>query len=401
MTQSAEVGGADAGAVVTARPRPRTNLAATLRRLAAETGRPLTSILADHVKTSLGPGKVSFDEFVALRLFDVERYARADLREFVGFRAMRDIWVGANFRLEFFDVIRNKIAMKAMLEAHGFPAIPIDAFFTTAAGYDSPKCLRSAEALKSYLTARASYPLFGKPMHGFQSLGSASLLRFDRGEGRLLARDGSEIGIDAFVADIAKHYSDGYLFQPHVSPHPENRALCGDRLATVRVMTLMTRSGPKIWRVCEKLPAGANVADNYWRPGNLLVRLDPESGRRSAATSGTGFALVEHSRHPDTGAAVEGASVPNWSTVCELAKEGARLFKETGVIGWDVAPIENGALIVEANATPDLFLVQLAERRGALDPELRSFLGERRRSQREWKRRLWREANESGRPTWI
>jgi hypothetical protein len=323
------------------------------------------------------------------------------LREFVGLKGMRDIWLRANFLLEFYDVIRNKIAMTAMLEAHGFPTIPIDAFFTTSAGYETQKCLRSAEALKSYLTTRAPYPLFGKPMHGFQSLGSASLLRFDPGRSRLLAGDGSEIGIEAFVADIAKHYPDGYFFQPHVSPHPENRALCGDRLATVRVMTMMTADGTKIWRACEKLPAGTNVADNYWRRGNLLVRLDPATGCRGAATSGTGFGLVEHNRHPDTGAAVTGAFVPNWSDVCELAKEGARLFKETGLIGWDIAPVEKGAVVVEANATPDFFLPQLAERRGALDSEFRAFLAERRQRKRERKHDIGREAMDSYRPSWL
>jgi hypothetical protein len=401
MAESAEVGEADAVSIVTARPRPKTNLAVTLRRLAAETGRPLSSILADHLRTSLGPGKVSFDEFVALRLFDLKRYAGADLREFVGVRAMRDIWLRANFRFEFFDVIRNKIAMTAMLQAHGFPSIPIDAFFTTSAGYDTQKCLRSGEALKSYLTTRAPYPLFGKPMHGLQSLGSASLLGYDPGKGGLLARDGSEIGIDAFVADIAKHYSDGYFFQPHVSPHSENRALCGDRLATVRVMTLMTADGPKIWRACEKLPAGANVADNYWRTGNLLVKIDPASGRRDAATSGVAFELKELDRHPDTGLPLAGSFVPNWSAVCELAKEGARLFKETALIGWDIAPVESGALIVEANVTPDFILPQLAERRGALDSEFRGFLMERKRGSKAWVRQSLREVMDGYRPSWT
>ncbi len=402
MAQSAEGGGAGvATTIVTDRPRQKTDLASTLRRLTTESGRPLGSILADHVKTSFGPGKLSLDEFVALRLFDLNRYVGADLREFVGLRAMRRIWLGANFRLEFFDVIRNKIAMTAMLEAHGFPAIAIDAFFTAEAGYESPKCLRSRAALKSFLMSRARYPLFGKPMHGFQSLGSASLLRVDPGKGRLLARDGSETDIDSFVDDIAAHYPDGYFFQPHVSTHPETRALCGDRLATVRVVTLMTGGGAKIWRACEKLPAGSNVVDNYWRAGNLLVRLDPATGRRSAATSGAGLALQEHGRHPDTGEAIAGGFVPNWSAVCELAKEGARLFKEAGLIGWDIAPVETGAIIVEANATPDFFLPQLAERRGALDPEFRAFLAERKLRAREWKRRGIKDEMESYRPTWT
>jgi len=402
MADSIEGGETGAAATIAvARPRPKSNLVNGMRRLPAEGGRPLSSILVDHVRTSFGPGKVSFDEFLALRLFDRNRYAGADLREFVGLKAMRDIWRRANFLLEFYDLIRNKISMTAMLEAHGFPAIPIVVLFSAAAGYSSPKCLRSAEALKSFLTNEAAYPLFGKPMHGFQSLGSASLLSCDATSGRLLFRDGTEKPIDAFVDDIVRHYSDGYFFQPHVSPHAETRAMCGDKLATARVMTMMTAEGPKIWRACEKLPAGANVADNYWRAGNLLAQVDPSTGRRGSATSGAGFALQEHTRHPDSGVAIAGSFVPNWAAVCDLALEGARLFEHTALIGWDIAPVDHGAVIVEGNATPDFFLPQLAERRGALDQTMRGFLKERRRAERNWKRGVFNEMMESYRPSWT
>jgi hypothetical protein len=75
--------------------------------------------------------------------------------------------------------------------------------------------------------------------------------------------------------------------------------------------------------------------------------------------------------------------VPNWADVCRLALDGARLFKESALIGWDIAPVAGGAIVVEVNITPDLTLPQLADRRGMLDEAFRAFMEERRRSRRE------------------
>jgi hypothetical protein len=44
------------------------------------------------------------------------------------------------------------------------------------------------------------------------------------------------------------------------------------------------------------------------------------------------------------------------------------------LIGWDMAAVEGGALIVEPNFTPDFFMTQLADRRGMLDAPFNAFL---------------------------
>ena len=98
--------------------------------------------------------------------------------------------------------------------------------------------------------------------------------------------------------------------------------------------------------------------------------------------------MAEHSHNPDSGAAIGGTTVHNWHTVCELAIEGARLLEKAAVIGGDIAPVERGAVIVEVNGTPDLTLPQLADSRGILDSEMRSFLEERRKSKKAWERWL-------------
>lgn len=372
----------------TAPLQEKTALSDTLRRLGTASGRPLRALLGDFLKASIGPGRLNFDEFVALGLYDPSRYGGTDIRGFAGLGAMQRIWQRANFRDEFDGLVANKIAMNALLDAYAFPVIPILALFSTAARHSSEHALCTTGAMRDFLRNPTHYPLFGKPVTGTQSLGTAGFTGFDAAGDALIGFDGTSTALDDFVGDVAAHYSDGYIFQRHVSPHPEIRAICGNRLATVRIVTIVGSSGPKILSACEKIPAGGNAADNYWRPGNLLVQLERQRGLRGRVTSGKGLELKQHTRHPDTGAPITATAVPNWAHACDLALRGARLMAGVGLMGWDIAPVDEGAVIVEANATPDLMLPQLASRRGMLDSELREFLAERGRAQKAWKRGL-------------
>lgn len=391
MVPSAETSStASPKTIQVAQPQQKNVLADMLRNLGMASGRPLGSVIGDFAKASIGPGKLSFDEYVGLCLYDTRRYAGTDIRSFAGLAAMQKIWRRANYRTEFHGLITNKIAVTAFLEASGLPIVPIEALYSATAGYATPRSLHTKSALKEYLETAAHYPLFGKPMEGFQSLGSASFSGCDTQKSTLVDARGAEKSLDTYVDEIATHYANGYIFQKRVSPHTATKAICGDRLSTVRVVTILTDAGPKILCVCEKLPAGGNVADNYWRSGNLLVQLDPATGVRGYATSGKGFELREHSHHPDTGVAIRGTAVPNWNAVCDVALEASRLLKDAPLMGWDIAPVESGAIIVDANDTPDFMLPQLADRKGILGPELEDFLARCRLSERAWKRDLRR-----------
>ena len=101
---------------------------------------------------------------------------------------------------------------------------------------------------------------------------------------------------------------------------------------------------------------------------------------------GTGTRLEELTHHPDTGAQLVGIEVPNWRAVTEIALEGARLLKHVALTGWDIAPVDSGAIMVELNQTPDFLLPQLADRRGILDTTFADFLAERKQDAAAWKR---------------
>jgi hypothetical protein len=190
--------------------------------------------------------------------------------------------------------------------------------------------------------------------------------------------DGRMVPLEDFIENITRHYSDGYVFQMFGVPHPGVRAICGERIATVRMVTIMIDGEPRLFRACWKIPAGGNMADNFWRPGNLLAKIDLDRGKVVRAFSGAGLELVEHERHPDTGAQLAGCDVPLWPEMIRIALEGARLMQHVAMIGWDVAALEGGPIIVEMNERPDLFLNQFADGRGVLDEEFNGFLAQQK-----------------------
>jgi len=378
---------AEASASITvARPTQTIPIISELRQIAETSGKSHLALIRDFAKLAFGPGKLAFDEYLTLRLFDEASLAGADKRAFVGLAASRKIWLEANHQIEYFSLVENKIAANALFGAYGFPIIPALALFSNRAGLSTANLLRTEEELRHFLIRGRHYPLFGKPMGGIQSLGTASFDRYDTATDSLVGGDGVATPVDAFIADIASHYGSGYLFQHRVSPHSEVRALCGDRLATVRLLTILTKTGPKLLRACWKIPAGSNVADNFWRSGNMLAQLDSKDGRVLRVVRGAGTVAEEPTHHPDTGTAMVGFVIPHWNQIVELALEGAKVLPEVALIGWDIAPVESGPVLVELNHNPDFKLTQIADRRGTMDAVMKEFLTERRSAAEAWKR---------------
>ena len=381
-------GTGDTTAIDIKRPPAQVDLASTFRKIAAECGTSLLGLVKDYARLAFGPGRLSLDEYLALRLFDPRLYAGTDKRAFVGLTQSRKIWLNANFRIEDFGLAENKIAADALFEAYGFRTTQTQALFSNRIAMQSPRLLRTEAELGAFLRDPQHYPLFAKPLDGFQSLGTASLDRYDRASDSLITVTGQSLPLAKFAADVSANYGQGYLLQRRVSPHAAVRAICGDRLATVRLLTIMTASGPRIIRACWKIPAGTHGADNFWRQGNLLAQLDLASGRVLRAIRGVGMALEELAHHPDSGAPLVGAEVPNWSEVTRTALEAAKVLPDFNLIGWDIAPVDEGAVLVELNHTPDFILPQLADRRGIMDAEFRDFLGACEQLARKWQRDL-------------
>ena len=363
------------------------DLATTLRTITTSYGKSYQRLLLDLAKASFGPGRLTYEEYIGLRLFDDAWLGGADPSAFVGLDAGRRLWMTANSNSEWWGVMRNKLAVTTLLGGYGFPVIPTVALFSDAICMRNVPVFRDAGALADFLRSCRDYPLFGKPMDSQRSLGSIGLETYDPSSDSVMTGAGRAIPIGDFTSAVAEHYRGGYIFQRRVSPQAGVRAVAGDRLATVRVITILTDKGPEVLRALWKIPTGQNVADNFWRSGNLLATLDLATGRVVRVVRGSGLGLEEVTHHPDTGAELLGIEVPGWRGIVSLALEAASTLSEVRLIGWDMAAVEDGALIVEPNFTPDFFMTQLADRRGVLDKRFIGFLASCKAAARQEKRK--------------
>jgi len=336
------------------------------------------SVLIDFWKLRLGAGRLSLNEYFELRLFDEQLYRGADKKSFVGLEAARRIWFRSNYRVDLFAIASNKIASTIWFAAHGLPVLPTVALYHEDVGRPSGRLLRDEAELRAFLKDAGNYPLFGKPIEGSRSIGSSSIECYVESNDNLITTAGRLISLNDFVSFIKSNAASGYLFQSRVSPHAAVREVCGDRLATVRLLTILRGGKPEVLRACWKIPGGEQAADNFWRQGNLLAQLDLDSGRVRRVIRGSSYKYEEVTHHPDSGVRILGMNVPNWDKVTELAMEGAKLLPELPLVGWDIAPIDAGAVLVEPNVTPDFQLHQLADRRGIVEPALTSFLQQRK-----------------------
>lgn len=362
-----------------AQPESAHRIDSTLLKIVAAGGSSPLKTMRDFVRLAFGPGRIAFSDYDALRLFDAAFWAGEDRRLVIGHRRNVAINQIVNYRFDWWGMLDNKIAGSGYLAAYGLPIIPVVALYCEGLSTGAAKVAGDARQLREILSCEANYPMFGKPAEGLQSLGSVGLQRFLPRQQMIETREGRLIALDVLVEQLRTHYRSGYVLQKFVSPHADIRGVCGERLATVRIVTLVTDAGPKLFRACWKIPAGANMADNYWRKGNLLAKIDMAHGRVERVLSGKGLELVRHEHHPDSGAALIGFRIPHWQRMVDTVIEAARLMRHVPMIGWDVAALDEGPVIVEMNERPDFFLPQLADGRGILQPDMMEFIAIQKR----------------------
>jgi hypothetical protein len=366
----------------TERPRQKFDLSSVSRELMVKTGS--SRFLVEWAKLNASQSRMTFDEYLAMRLWDPAFCPRLSLGEFMGNRGMEKVWATANFIPGSHALAANKIAAAALFSAYGL-AVPKLTGLHALGVIPGPDRTATPQALEKFLLETLPYPAFGKPLSGMQSLGSISLDSCERSSGTLLRQDGVRIRADAFAREVHERYGrNGYMFQPRLVPHETVRAVCGERAATLRILTINGANGPKIFRACWKIPAGLNWADNFWRPGNLLASVDPDTGIIQRVVTGTGLAMTDVEKHPDTQTRLAGLKVPLWEERCTAALTGAAALPDFGLLGWDVAATAEGPVIVEVNDTPDAIISQIADRRGLMEPLFRQFLEERRQAQKTW-----------------
>jgi hypothetical protein len=338
-------------------------------------GKSIPSQLIEMAILGAGTGKLTPKDYLFYSLYDDRKFTLEEKRRFIGLAAQKAINKIVNDD-EWREVAENKIAFALHFQERGFPIA------RTIAAYHRQKLerittLRSADEMKAFLQRKELYPLFSKPVGGMDSLGVARLEAFDEASNEVIFGAARRVALERFVEEVVQ-FDDSYIFQEVLHPHPEIAAICGDRIANVRMVVLLSDSGPELLRTVWKVPVGNNFADAIWR-GNILASVDKETGLVLRATQGGGPKRRELDAHPDTGRAIKGAKLPQWAAAKTLCLDAAKTMPSLRLQAWDISICDSGPVLNEVNVGGGYYLQQLAADSGMLEAKLLRLLASRSR----------------------
>jgi alpha-L-glutamate ligase-like protein len=203
-----------------------------------------------------------------------------------------------------------------------------------------------------------------KPNRG--SAGRGVLVIVGRDGKDYLRHNGEKLGIDALrqhISDILSGmyslggHQDKAMLQQRIRLHPAFAAISYKGIPDVRV--ILYRNEPAMAML--RLPTKESNGRANLHQGGIGTGVDLETGITNHAVQRNH--IVQ--RHPDTGNPLVGMQVPHWDEVLEMSRRVARAVG-LGYIGVDiVVDVNEGPMLLEANARPGL-AIQIANGRGLL-----------------------------------
>lgn len=250
------------------------------------------------------------------------------------------------------DGMDDKIWFAEHCHEQGVRAVPV--FLHFAGGTKQP--------LKGGTVSLPDCDLFVKPRSGS---GGHRMERWDFKNGAYRNSRGETL----IRADLERRLAeqslkDDFLVQPRLANHPALDDISNGALATVRLLTCRNEQGRvEATNAAFRMAIGGNsVVDNFHQ-GGLATAVDLETGVIGLASDmGIRPQVGWRDTHPGSGARFAGRTLPDWRDVVALAIRAHEAFPARIVVGWDVAMLADGPMIIEGNGKPDLDIHQRVER---------------------------------------
>jgi hypothetical protein len=154
----------------------------------------------------------------------------------------------------------------------------------------------------------------------------------------------------------------GVFLQERLTNHPTLAALSGQGLSTVRLVTGRDESGAVAPLMASfRMACGSSTVDNF-AAGGIAAPVDLVSGTLGVAVAKRP-SRGEFTHHPDSGARIAGVGLPGWTASLELVTRAHRELASIPFVGWDVVLSPHGPLLLEANTTWCVDLLQIPNRR--------------------------------------
>jgi hypothetical protein len=250
------------------------------------------------------------------------------------------------------DGMDDKIWFAEHCHETGVKAVPVLMHF--AKGERQP--------LKGGMAQLPEGDLFVKPRSGS---GGHRMERWDFiGGGRYRNAHGDVLDRGQLMEKLRRQsLKDDFLVQPRLANHPALDDIANGALATVRLLTCRNEQGrAEAAAAAFRMAIGNSVVDNFHQ-GGLATEVNLGTGVIGIASDiGIRPDVGWRDTHPVSGARFAGRTLPHWPEVVALAIKAHEAFPQRVVVGWDVAMLADGAMIIEGNGKPDLDIHQRAER---------------------------------------
>jgi hypothetical protein len=265
------------------------------------------------------------------------------------------------------ELADNKIMFFEHCRQHDIPTANIVALITRApaAGSAIPHLLSAADLEKVLVPGE----YFVKPSNGSHGKGTFSLtvtatkVRWSGGH------EGSFEDLERYCAPILA-YTRALIVQPKLANHRAIKSITQSKgLSTIRVVTFRHAGKIEVIAGAVRIVVGESDVDNFSHgaSGNLVAGVDVAQGTMITSIgskSKTWPAMREVAVHPGSGASIIGVQLPYWPEVLALVTRAHETIAGLHTVGWDVAILEDGPVIVEANWRYDIDILQVAYKKG-------------------------------------
>ena len=143
----------------------------------------------------------------------------------------------------------------------------------------------------------------------------------------------------------------GYLIEEFVKQHSAITALNSTSVNTVRIYTVMNKEmGISILSAAIRVGGSGSEVDNF-HSGGVGYPIDVDSG--VICSAGKDIEGKKYLFHPSTNHQMIGFKIPNWEALKMFVFAAAKTIKTARLIAWDVAILEDGFDMIEANYMGD------------------------------------------------
>lgn len=140
-----------------------------------------------------------------------------------------------------------------------------------------------------------------------------------------------------------------FIIQERIRQHPELNRINPSSVNTVRIVTILARSGQVEFLSAILRTSSSHSAIDNFNSGGIVIGVDLPTGKLKRQ----GFFKPQYgttvTSHPLTKVEFHNFQIPCWKEILEIATKAQETFHYLKSIGWDLAVCPDGPVVIEGN----------------------------------------------------